>query len=117
MSGAPGLSLSRLERLSHDRASGRRRLAIARAKEATAALAEIGVKVHVIGSLASDRFRPGSDIDFLVVECPRHLKYGIEGIVEDCLGGFSFDVVYLDEVPDHKLARFTREAVDARDLR
>jgi predicted nucleotidyltransferase len=117
MSAAPGLSLSRLERLHHDRASERRRLAIARANEATARLCELGVKARIIGSLASGRFRSGSDIDFLIVECPRHLKYGIEGIVEDCLEGLPFDVIYLDEIPAHKLARFTREAVDARDLR
>lgn len=114
---APGLPPSHLERLSLDRASDRRGLAVARAKEAASALAGIGVKALVIGSLASGRFRAGSDIDFLVVECPRRLKYGIEGLVEDCLEGFTFDVVYLDEVPKHKLARFTREAVDARDLR
>ena len=110
-------SLSRLERLSRERASGRRSLAVSRAREATAVLAELGVKARIVGSLASGRFRPGSDIDFLIVECPRHLKYGIEGIIEDHLGGFPFDVVYLDEVPDRKRARLTREAVDARDLR
>jgi predicted nucleotidyltransferase len=80
-------------------------------------LAGMGVTARVIGSLAAGRFRLDSDVDFLVVDCPRHLKYGIEGVVEDCLEGLSFDVVYLDEVPAHKLERFTREAVDARHLR
>ena len=110
-------SRSRLERLSHDRASDRRSLAIARAQAASAALAELGVKARIVGSLASGQFRPGSDIDFLITECPRHLKYGIEGIVEDCLEGLPFDVLYLEEVPARKRARLAREAVDAGNLR
>jgi len=103
--------------LSQKRASERARLAVPRAQEATAALAKLGVRARIIGSLGTGRFRPGSDIDFLIIECPRRLKYAIEGIVEDCLGGLPFDVVYLDEVPAHKLARFSKEAVDAWDLR
>jgi predicted nucleotidyltransferase len=100
-----------------DRASERRRLAISRARNACAMLAGMGVTARVFGSLATGRFGLDSDIDFLVVECPRHLKYGIEGAVEDCLVGLPFDVVYLDEVPTWKRDRFTREAVDAGDLR
>lgn len=100
-----------------DRADERRRLAVSRAREACETLAGMGVTVRVIGSLATGRFRVDSDVDFLVADCPRHLKYGIEGIVEDCLRGLPFDVVYLDEVPAHKLDRFTREAIDARHLR
>ena len=114
---APNLSRSRVQRLSREQASDRRSLAISRARSATAALAKLGVKARIIGSLASGRFRPGSDIDFLIVECPRRLKYGIEGIVEDCLEGLRFDVLYLDEIPARKLARLTKEAVDAGDLR
>jgi len=117
VSAAPRSSLSHFSRLSQKRASERTRLAVSRAQEATAALAKLGVKARIIRSLATGRFRSGSDIDFLITECPRRLKYAIEGIIEDCLGGLPFDVVYLDEVPAHKLARFSREAVDAWDLR
>jgi len=38
-------------------------------------------------------------------------------MVEDALGGLPFDVVYLDEIPAWKVARFTEGAVDASDLR
>jgi hypothetical protein len=114
---APDGSVSRLERLALDRASERRRVAISRARDACETLARLGVTARVIGSLATGRFGPASDIDFLVVDCPHHLKYGIEGIVEDSLAGLPFDVVYLDEVPAHKVDRFTREAVEAKDLR
>ena len=81
------------------------------------ALAELGVDARMIGSLVSGRFGHHSDVDFLILDCPRHLKYGIEGVIEDCLAGLPFDVVYLDEIPAHKLARFVGEAVDARYLR
>lgn len=111
------LSPRRLERFSLERASERRTLAVARAREAAAALAKLGIEARIVGSLASGRFRAASDIDFLIVACPRHLKYGIEGIVEECLGGLPFDVIYLDEVPTRKLDRLIREAVDARGLR
>lgn len=80
-------------------------------------LESLGVSARVIGSLANGTFGKSSDIDFLILDCPQHLKYGIEGRVEDELGGHPFDVVYLDEVPDRKAERFLREAVHARDLR
>ena len=99
------------------RIATRRSLAVSHACAASEALAELGVDVKVIGSLANGRFGQSSDIDFLVLECPRHLKYGIEGIVEDCLQGFRFDVIYLDDIPPHKRGRFSREAVCARHLR
>ncbi|RAI44595.1 nucleotidyltransferase family protein [Rhodoplanes roseus] len=92
-------------------------MAIERARAACDMLAARGVTARVIGSLAADRFGPASDIDLLVTACPPDLKYAIEGSVEDCLGGFRFDVIYLDEVPPHKVERLMRDAVDARDLR
>lgn len=98
-------------------ADDRRAVAVARARTACEMLAARGVAAQVIGSLASGRFGPASDIDLLVTACPHDLKYAIEGAVEDCLGGFRFDVIYLDEIPPHKVERVTRDAVDARDLR
>jgi predicted nucleotidyltransferase len=105
------------ERLSLDEVGERRRLAVSRTRGACLALAEMGVTARVIGSLAAGRFGPGSDVDFLIMECPRHLKYAIEGVVEDHLGELPFDVVYIDEIPSWKLDRFTREAIDAGHLR
>jgi predicted nucleotidyltransferase len=77
----------------------------------------MGVTIQVTGSLASGRFGPESDIDFLILDCPRHLKYAIEGTIEERLQGLPFDVIYLDDIPKHKLDRFTKEAVYARYLR
>ena len=94
-----------------------RRRAVTLARAASSALTVLGVTVLVTGSLARGRFGPQSDIDFLVTSCPRHLKYAIEGVLEDILGGLRFDVIYLDEIPTWKVPRFTEYAVDARHLR
>jgi predicted nucleotidyltransferase len=95
----------------------RARKAVTCAQAATEALSSLGVRVLVTGSLARGGFGPHSDIDLLVIDCPRSLKYAIEGIVEDHLEGLPFDVIYLDELPERKLASFTKGAVHASQLR
>jgi predicted nucleotidyltransferase len=90
--------------------------AVAAARRVVDVLAGQGVAILIGGSLAKGGFHAGSDIDFLVAECPRELKYAIEARVEDILGTIPFDVIYLDEVPRDQLARFMAGAVDVRDL-
>ena len=94
-----------------------RAAAIDGARRVTDLLQSLGVPVRIVGSLAKGTFGPYSDIDFLVLSCPPALKYAIEGRVEDALSGHPFDVIYLDDIPDAKSARFLEYAVDARDLR
>jgi predicted nucleotidyltransferase len=72
---------------------------LAGARAAIAALRERGVTALLSGSLVDGKFGASSDIDLLITQCPRSLKYAIEGIVEDHLPGFTFDVIYLDEAP------------------
>ncbi len=91
--------------------------AIDGARSAAAELERHGVKVVVTGSLARGTFRLGSDVDFVVIECPRNLKYAIESIVEDELGAIPSDLVYRDEIPPARLSRFLEGAVSAPDLR
>ena len=98
------------------RLGDRRERAISGSRDAVSALAALGVTAVITGSLARNRFGLYSDADFLVTSCPRHLKYTFEGMVEDALGGLPFDVIYLDEIPEWKVARFTEGAVDAADL-
>jgi predicted nucleotidyltransferase len=95
----------------------RRASAVSLTKRLVARLADIGVDAKIFGSLSSGKFNAQSDIDLLVTECPRHLKYKIEGLVEDGLPGFRFDVVYLDEIPAHRRHRFLETVTDAGDLR
>lgn len=103
--------------MSRSGSGDRRCQAVVAAQAATVALEALTVKAVVTGSLARGKFGPHSDIDLLVTACPRHLKYAIEGIVEDALGGLPFDLVYVDELPEWKLARFAEGAVHASQLR
>jgi predicted nucleotidyltransferase len=91
--------------------------AIDGAQRAAAALEKNGVEVVVTGSLARAEFVLGSDVDFVVLSCPRRLKYTIEHSVEDELGAIPFDVLYHEEIPPARLARFMEGAVRAPDLR
>ncbi|TBH28184.1 nucleotidyltransferase domain-containing protein [Rhizobium leguminosarum] len=90
--------------------------AISKAITVTETMASMDVEVLVIGSLAEGRFQEQSDLDFLVRHCPQHLIYAIEGKIEDIVHPFKFDVVYENEIPAHRLDRFTRHAIDAREL-
>jgi len=99
-----------------DWTTDRRTRAISGARAAICALARQGVAARITGSLATGHFGPGSDVDLLVTDCPPALKYTIESVVEDCLDGMPFDVIYLDEVPAPKRALFLSIAVDANDL-
>jgi len=91
--------------------------AVEGARRVAAELGRRGVEVVVTGSLARGRFDLNSDVDFVVLKCPRNLKYAIEGIVEDELRGIPFDVVYREEIPSSRLERFMEGAVSASDLR
>ena len=70
----------------------------ARAQKVVQVLATLGVRARVVGSLAEGRFALHSDVDFLVEECPRQLKYGIESVVESVMLDIPFDVIYQDEI-------------------
>lgn len=70
-----------------------------------------------MGSLARGDFMLHSDVDILVVRCPEELRYRVEGLVEDCLEGLPFDVVYLDEVAPERRAALESESLRASDLR
>ncbi len=100
-----------------DGLAGHRAAAIAAARRAVAALTRREVEVLVTGSLADGSFGPHSDVDFLVVRCPREMKYALEGIVEDALGALPFDVVYLDEVAPRKVRSFLGKARRVEELR
>jgi len=93
-----------------------RAAAIAAARCAVSQLEQRAVKVLVTGSLADETFDVHSDIDFLVIECPRAMKYALEGIVDDAVGNIPFDVIYLDEVAPRKLRSFTEKARRVEDL-
>jgi predicted nucleotidyltransferase len=83
------------------------KLAQDRAAKVLDLMAKLGVEAKLVGSLATDRFAVGSDVDFLVLKCPQKLKYALEAKVEDLMGDIGFDVVYADETPAQVLRKMT----------
>ena len=97
-----------LDELRESRRRARERAAVAAAKAALQRLRDRGVRAAVFGSLATGRFRLHSDVDFLVLECPRALRYRIETDVEACMQGLPFDVAYADEMREPWRSRALR---------
>lgn len=93
-----------------------RAAAIAATRKAIKNLEQLGVEALVTGSLVDDSFSLHSDVDILIVKCPRKMKYALEGIVEDALDPIPFDVVYVEEIPIRKLQSFVNKARHVEDL-
>lgn len=87
-----------IENVVRSRLRDRLEAATSRAQKVVQVLGSMGVRARVFGSLAEGRFALHSDVDFLVEECPRHLKYSIESTVESVMLDIPFDVVYQDEI-------------------
>jgi predicted nucleotidyltransferase len=95
----------------------RRRRAIEGARAASDILASKGIKSMIFGSLAkAGTFGIESDVDILLIDCPRRYKYAVESDIERALGDLPFHAVYLEEVLPDRAARLTAEAVDAAEL-
>ena len=108
---------SKLEALLARDAAERRALALAAARRVATDQTRLGIDVRLVGSLARSTFAGHSDIDLLVVGCPTAWRYRLESVVEDVVGGLPFDVIYLDEVPEHRREALLAEARRASDLR
>ena len=102
--------MSRIESLRRDQLNARVAAASRAASRALEHLRACGVDASLIGSLKSGGFGPDSDIDFLVTRCPANLIYAVEAELEDIMGGFQFDVIYLNLVPEDKRERWLAHA-------
>ena len=94
----------------------REKTASSRAVEVLEALKMRGVDAVVTGSLAAGKFGPGSDVDFLVRSCPKHLRYALEAGVEDIMLDIPFDLSYRDELPAPVLEQMVKTIATAEDL-
>jgi predicted nucleotidyltransferase len=99
-----------------DKLLARQVAAVERAAQAIRILSARGVKMMIFGSLARGDVRLDSDVDFMVMECPRDLIYAFEGTVEDCMQDIPFDVVYYWEVAPHRLPKFSKDLIDIEEL-
>jgi predicted nucleotidyltransferase len=90
------------------RAEDRRRRAQACATKVLEAARENGYRVSLVGSLAQDRFRLHSDVDFLVHDEPAiGVRSAVERLVADQFRGtdIAYDLIFAcDLTPDRVLA-------------
>ncbi|MCF7970269.1 MAG: nucleotidyltransferase domain-containing protein [Methylococcaceae bacterium] len=54
---------------------------------------------QLFGSILTDDFKKHSDVDFLIIECPKKWQYAIEGYVDQIMQDIPFDVAYYEELP------------------
>lgn len=101
---------SRLARLLRARAEERRQTALHLAAATLRKLSKAGVSARIVGSLASDKFRVDSDVDYLIEERGGLAESRITGLIEASMGGFPFDVIFAERT-DPKLLKFIRDEV------
>lgn len=106
-----------LDVLRESRRRARERAARAAALAVLQHLRSRGVRASVFGSLAAGRFGLHSDVDFIVLECPAHLRYRIETEVEERMQDIPFDVAYADEMREPWRTRALAGSVDESALR
>ena len=102
--------MSRIESLRREQLNARVAAASRAAARALMHLRARGVDAVLIGSLKSGGFGLDSDIDLLVTRCPARLVYSIEAELEDIMGGFKFDLVYLNLVPEGRREQWLAHA-------
>lgn len=102
--------MSRIESLRRNQLNARLAAAGRAASRALEHLRARGIDASLIGSLKSGDFGLDSDIDFLVTRCPANLIYAVEAELEDLMGGFQFDVIYLNLVPEDQRKRWLAHA-------
>jgi predicted nucleotidyltransferase len=108
---------SKLEEILAHRAAERRAEALPRAIAALEALRERGVDAGVIGSLARDRVREHSDVDFMVLDQGGVHWNDIVAIIERHTRPLPIDVVFLDSVRPDDRSWFLNDLKRERDLR
>lgn len=96
---ARGVSASsKIGRLLARRAMTRRKRAEGLARSTLARLHALGVEARLVGSLASGRFRPDSDVDYLIENAGRLSAARIVAEIERSMKGFPFDAIFPDRV-------------------
>lgn len=96
---ASPLAGTRIERIFAARAEERRRLASRLSRATLKHLAALGVEAKVIGSLAENRVRPNSDVDYFIEDRGGTADYKIIVEIEKIMDGFPFDVIFAEYLP------------------
>ena len=104
---------TRLGRLLHARGKERKRTALSLAAATLRKLRKAGVSAWVVGSLARDKFRADSDVDYLIENRGGLAESRITGLIEASMGGFPFDVIFAERA-DPELLKFMRDEARGR---
>ena len=99
---------TRLGRLLHARGKAREQTALHLALVTLRKLRHAGVSAHIIGSLAKNKFRADSDVDYLIEDRGGLAESRIAGLIEASMEGFPFDVVFAERA-DPELLKIIRD--------
>ncbi len=102
-----GRGETRLDRLLRARGDAHKQTAVRLAAATLRKLRKVGVSACVVGSLAKDKFRAGSDVDYLIEDRGGLAESRITGLIEASMDGFPFDVIYAERA-DPELLEFMR---------
>jgi len=105
---APAGTGSPIGQLLRSRGLVRRGEALALAQATLRKLRKAGVSARIVGSLAKDKFRADSDVDYLIEDRGGLPESRVIGLIETAMRKFPFDVVFADRV-DPVLLKFMRE--------
>lgn len=89
-------SSTRLGQVLRARGEARRQIALRLSRGALRTLRKAGVSACIVGSLARNRFRVDSDVDFLIEDRGGMTESRITDLIEASMDGFPFDVVYAE---------------------
>lgn len=108
--------MTRFDTMQARRAADRRTRGLEAARRIASALAPLGCRTFVFGSMVRGSSGPAADLD-LAVDCPETQRYRIEARAQEIAGDIPVDIVYLDELRGPWLSRIREEMVDAAGLR
>ncbi len=89
---------SRIGRLLLRRAAARKQQAAPLVQATLASLQALGVRAHLVGSMATGRFRQDSDVDYLIEHRGALAEDEILAAIERAMKGFPFDVMFQERV-------------------
>lgn len=106
--------MRRIDALISRRTEDRRRVAQDRAAKVLQTAQESGYRVSLIGSLAKDRFRLHSDVDFLVHDVPTSgLRAAMERLVADQFRetDIAYDLIFASDLTPERVREILDENV------
>lgn len=71
----------------------------------------IGISAKLFGSMARKNVHDHSDLDILVLDTNGYNPSYIRNVAEDYADNISVDILFSDDLPQHKIDRMLKEAI------